>query len=120
KSLEEIQKIDPQITEDQFREFKERCESERALANSNRGKVLQAMNIGHHHLGSGGYRTAEAKWNKEDEEYRSKGIENPFAKFEPGQVRNFIRARYHVDPKTKQLTADPAVKEFEEIVVSII
>ena len=120
KSLEEIQKIDPQITEDQFREFKERCESERALANSNRGKVLQAMNIGHHHLGSGGYRTAEAKWNKEDEEYRSKGIENPFAKFEPGQVRNFIRARYHVDPKTKQLTADPAVKQFEEIVVSII
>ena len=78
------------------------------------------MNIGHHHLGSGGYRTAEAKWNKEDEEYRSKGIENPFAKFEPGQVRNFIRAHYHVDPKTKQLTADPAVKEFEEIVVSII
>ena len=76
------------------------------------------MNIGHHHLGSGGYRTAEAKWNKDDEEYISKGIENPFAKFEPGQVRNFIRARYHVDPKTKQLTADPAVKEFEEIVLS--
>uniref|UniRef100_A0ACD6ALI0 Uncharacterized protein n=1 Tax=Avena sativa TaxID=4498 RepID=A0ACD6ALI0_AVESA len=25
-------------------------------------------------------------------------------------------ARYHVDPKTKQLTVDPAVKEFEEIV----
>src|SRR3954471_11524855 len=118
KSLEEIQKIDPQITEDQFREFKERCESERALANSNRGKVLQAMNIGHHHLGSGGYRTAEAKWNKEEEEYRSKGIENFFAKFKPGKVRNFIRAHYHVDPKTKQLTADLAVKEFEEIVVS--
>jgi hypothetical protein len=76
------------------------------------------MNIGHHHLGSGGYRAAEPKWDKEDDEYRAKGIPNPFSKFENKQLRNFIRARYHVDPKTKELTTETKVKDFEVLAVS--
>src|SRR5215216_332643 len=76
------------------------------------------MNIGHHHLGSGGYRATEPKWDKEDDEYRAKGIPNPFSNFKNKQLRNFIRARYHVDPKTKELTAETKVKDFEVLVVS--
>jgi hypothetical protein len=42
---------------------------------------------------------------------------NPWNKFSDPQARSLVRSRYHVDPIAKQLTTDPKVKRFEEILV---
>jgi hypothetical protein len=75
------------------------------------------LNVGNHHLGSSGYDGKEAIWEKEDAELRAQGKENPFNKFENRQAKNFIRARYCEDPKTKQLVTDAKVKKLEELMV---
>jgi hypothetical protein len=55
---------------------------------------------------------------REDAEYAVKGIENPWLRIEDPTVRAVIRSKYHWDPKTKQLTTDPKVKKYEEILLA--
>ena len=64
---------------------------------------MNSKNVGHHHLGSGGYFAAEPKWEKHDAEWAAKGISNPFDKFKDKQTRNFVRARFTEDPVAKEL-----------------
>jgi hypothetical protein len=42
---------------------------------------------------------------------------NPWNKFSDPQARSLVRSRYHVDPITKQITTDPKLKRFKEILV---
>ena len=79
---------------------------------------MQALNIGKHHLGSGGYRGKKPIWAKEDKEYERAGKENPWHKIMDEQTRNYVRSRYYLDYKTMEfVTDDPDVQAFEEKLV---
>ena len=61
-----------------FEKFKETCNEEAAKARSERGKQLQAKNMGNHRLGSRGYTGKRPVWAKEDaERERLTTRENP-------------------------------------------
>ena len=78
---------------------------------------MRDLNLGVHTLGPGGYRVAEPKWDKEDAERAEQGLLRLFDKYPEKQTRNYIRARYKVDPVTKELTTDPKVKDLERVLV---
>ena len=119
KSWEEIKAKEPMLEHDDYMLFKETLETDTAKANSAWGKKLYELNIGHHRLGSGGYRAAQEIWDKEDAELRRLGKPNRWDRFTEPQVRNFVRACYFLCPITKEFkTEDPAVQEFEKILVS--
>jgi hypothetical protein len=79
---------------------------------------LQSKNLGVHNLGSGGYRGKDKIWAREDAKYAAKGIKNPWHSIEDPVARVVIRSKYYWDPKTKQLTTDPKVKKFEEVLLA--
>jgi hypothetical protein len=45
------------------------------------------------------------------------GLQPLFSQYKNKQTRQFLLARYRVDPKTKELTTNPDVKEFEALLV---
>jgi hypothetical protein len=94
KSFEEVNKQE-RVDEEDFRIFKGKCRLAVTQEKSQWGKDMRALNIGNHHLGSGGYDGKEAIWEKEDAELRAQGKENPFDKFENRQAKNFISWRLH-------------------------
>jgi hypothetical protein len=122
KTYEQIHATEPSISKDDFNEFKAWCDSEEAKLKSDWGKAMHDKNIGHHNLGSGGYRGKQPIWAKEDAELARQGLENPFDRFNDPWVRNFVRARYRQDPETNEFRADPKaekkVKDFELHLVS--
>ncbi|KAK1616511.1 hypothetical protein QYE76_022028 [Lolium multiflorum] len=60
-------------------------------------------------------RVAQPKWDTADEERVKNGLEPLFSQYKNKQTRNFLLARYRIDPKTKELTTTPEVKEFEAL-----
>lgn len=120
KTFEEVNKSNPTVTEADYDEMKLKCDPNdiRTKEKSDWGKNLQSKNLGVHNLGSGGYRGKDKIWAREDAEYAAKGIENPWLRIEDPTARAVIRSKYHWDPKTKQLTTDPKVKKFEEILLA--
>ena len=68
-------------------------------------------------LGPGGYRVAEPLWDKEDAERAEQGLPPSFDKYRDKQTRNYVRARYKIDPVTKELTTDPKTKALERVLV---
>jgi hypothetical protein len=58
-------------------------------------------------------------WDKKDAELIRLGKPNIFGKFTNPQVRNFVRARYYLCPKTKEFkTLAKDVQEFEKLMIS--
>ena len=84
-----------------FEKFKETCNEEAAKARSERGKQLQAKNMGNHHVGSRGYTGKRPMWAKEDAERERLGILDRLAEFTNQQEHDFIRARFSWDPQEK-------------------
>ena len=79
---------------------------------------MRQLNLGVHQLGPGGYRVAEPIWDKEDAERAEQGLPPLFEKYSGNkQTRNFVRARYKKDPKTKELTTDSKTKALERVLV---
>lgn len=118
KSWEEIKAKEPMLEHNDYVLFKETLETDTAKLDSAWGKRLYDQNIGHHRLGSGGYRAAQEIWDKEDAELRRLGKPNRWDRFTDPQVRNFVRARYFLCPITKEFkTEDPAVQDFEKLLV---
>jgi hypothetical protein len=89
----------------------------RTKERSDWGKKLQSKNLGVHNLGSGGYRGKDKIWAQEDVEFAVNAIENPWIRIEDPVARAVIWSKYHWDLKTKQLTTNPKVKKFEEILL---
>jgi hypothetical protein len=56
ESWEEIKKHEPLLEHDDYLLFKEKLETDTFKALSALGKKIYEQNLGHHHLGSGGYR----------------------------------------------------------------
>ena len=94
-----ILKGHPKITIEDFEKFKDTCNEEAAKARLERGKQLQAKNMGNHHLGSRGYTGKRPVWAKEDAERERQGIPDPLAEFNDQQEHDLIRARFSWDPK---------------------
>ena len=68
---------------------------------------MRDLNLGVHKLGPGSYKVAEPIWDKEDAKRAEQGLPPLFDKYRDKQTRNYVRARYKVDPVTKELTTDP-------------
>jgi hypothetical protein len=119
ESWEEIKKHEPLLEHDDYVLFKEELETDTFKALSALGEKMYEQNLGHHHLGSGGYRGIQHVWDKEDAELICLGKPNMFDRFTDPQVWNFVRARYYLCPKTKEFkTTDRVVQEFEKLMVS--
>ena len=116
-SYEKIKEKNPSISEDDYREFKIKCESNASAESSQWGKDMRDLNLGVHKLGPGGYRVAEPIWDKEDAERAEQGLPPCFEKYRDKQTRNYVRARYKIDPVTKELTTDPKTKALERVLV---
>ena len=69
----EIVADNPKITIEDFEKFKDTCNEEAAKARLERGKQLQAKNMGNHRLGSRGYTGKRPVWAKEDAECERQG-----------------------------------------------
>ena len=116
-SYEKIKEKNPPINEDDYKEFKIKCESNTTMESSQWGKDMRALNLGVHQLGSGGYRVAEPIWDKDEAERAEQGLPPRFEKYRDKQTRNYVRARYKEDPVTKGLTTDPKTKALERVLV---
>ena len=117
-SYEKIKAKYPLISEDDYKEFKIKCESSATFESSQWGKEMWESNLGEHKLGPGGYRVAEPIWDREDAERAEQGLPPCFEKYSGDkQTRNYVRARYKVDPVTKELTTDAKTKALERVLV---
>ncbi|KAK1610481.1 hypothetical protein QYE76_034154 [Lolium multiflorum] len=114
-SYDKIKESNPSITEQDYADFKIKCESESTSDSSQWGKDMRKLNLGTHKLGPGGFRVAQPKWDAADEERVKNGLEPLFSQYKNKQTRNFLLARYRIDPKTKELTTTPEVKDFEAL-----
>ena len=117
ESYEKIKEKSPSITEDDYNDFKINCSSTASSQSSEWGKQMRELNIGEHTLGPGGYRVAEPIWDKEEADRAEQGLPPLFDKYGDKQTRNFVRAGYKKDPKTKELTTDPKTKALELVLV---
>ena len=118
ESYEKIKEKNPSITEDDYNDFKINCSSTANSQSSQWGKEMRELNLGEHKLGPGGYRVAEPIWDKEDAERAEQGLPPRFEKYSGNkQTRNYVRARYKEDPKTKELTTDPKTRALELVLV---
>ena len=117
-SWEKISKKEPHLSKEDFDALKESFNTKEAKIWSTWGREMQALNIGKHHLGSGGYRGKQPTWDREDKEYIRLGKENPWYKITDIQTRNYVRSRYFLNWKTGEfVTNDPAVQDFEKKLV---
>ena len=116
-SYEKIKAKYPLMSEDDYKEFKIKCESSATSESSQWGKEMRQLNLGVHQLGPGGYRVAEPIWDKEEADRAEQGLPPLFDKYGDKQTRNFVRARYKKDPKTKELTTDPKTKALVKVLV---
>ncbi|KAK1694249.1 hypothetical protein QYE76_010946 [Lolium multiflorum] len=119
-SYDKIKESNPSITEQDYADFKIKCESESTSDSSQWGKDMRKLNLGTHKLGPGGFRVAQPKWDAADEERVKNGLEPLFSQYKNKQTRNFLLARYRIDPKTKELTTTPEVKDFEALLAKEI
>ena len=118
ESYQKIKEKNPSITEDDYNDFKINCSSTASSQSSEWGKQMRELNIGEHTLGPGGYRVAEPIWDKEEADRAEQGLPPLFEKYSGNkQTRNFVRARYKKDPKTKELTTDPKTRRLELVLV---
>ena len=117
ESYEKIKEKNPSITEDDYNDFKINCSSTANSESSKWGKEMRELNLGEHTLGPGGYRVAEPIWDKEEADRAEQGLPPLFDKYGDKQTRNFVRARYKKDPKTKELTTDPKTRAHELVLV---
>ena len=106
-SYEEIIKKEPTVMEEHLNVFEANCETEAAKAKSVRGKEMKELNIGNHHLGSGGYRAATKKWAAEDKAAIDRGEQPPFAHITEEQTKNFVRARCEKPKKGSSTYSEP-------------
>ena len=129
ESFEEIKRHFPRITPEDYKLFLQNEELEYTKSQSTWGKELAEKNIGRHRLGCRGYDGKQEKWQKEDQAYIDKCIENPYDKYKDPHFRAFVRSRYHKEMDGKLVTSphvvegvvlvtDPKVVEVENAVVS--
>jgi len=120
-SYEKMKAKYPLRSEDEYKEFKIKCQSPATSESSQWRKEMRELNLGEHKLGPGGYRVAEPIWDKEDAERAEQGLPPRFEKYSGDkQTRNYVRARYKEDPITKELTTDPKTRALElELLVLI-
>ena len=116
-SYEKIKERNPLISEADYLEFKIKCESNAFAESSQWGKYMRVLNLGVHKLGPGGYRVVEPIWDKEDAERAEQGLPPLFDKYRDKQTRNYVRARYKMDPVKKVLTTDLKTKALDLVLV---
>ena len=80
-TYEKIKAKYPLMSEDEYKEFKIKCESSATSESSQWGKEMRELNLGEQKLGSSGYRVAEPIWDKENVERAEQGLPPCFEKY---------------------------------------
>ena len=88
-SYEKIKAKYPLMSEDDYKEFKIKCESSATSESSQWGKEMRQLNLGVHQLGPDGYRVAEPIWDKEDAERAEQGLPPRFEKYRDNRPGTF-------------------------------
>ena len=83
----------PYIEPEDWKEFVQMCESEEAVIESERYKLLREQYKHEHYMGPTGYEGTQAQWDEEDRKLASLGIANPYEEFREGRTRSWLRAR---------------------------
>ena len=100
----------PSISEEDFNVFKAKHDLPATKALRKWGKDMHKKNVAPHNLGSRGYPGKQPVWDKEDAERKGP---DPYPKFKNPLGNRFVRARYRVNPKTKELVTNAKVKDLE-------
>ena len=80
-SDEKIKAKYPLMSEDEYKEFKIKCESSATSESGQWGKEMRELNLGEHKLGPGSYRVEEPTWDKKDAERAEQGLPPRFEKY---------------------------------------
>ena len=80
-SYDKIKAKYPLMSEDDYKEFKFKCESPATSESSQWGKEMRQLNLGVHQLGPGCYRVAEPIWDKEEADRAEQGLPPLFDKY---------------------------------------
>jgi hypothetical protein len=83
----------PYIKPEDWKEFVLMCESEEAITESERYKLLREQYKHEHCMGPTGYERIQAQWDEEDRKLASLGIASPYEEFPEGRTRSWLRAR---------------------------
>ena len=111
KSYTEVHKKYPTITEADWETFKRDCKTEEVVERRKWGEKMRNRNIGIHGLGSRGYERKRKMWAKEDANPLLANKHKPWAEFEEGLQRDFIRARCHFNRNTMEYETDDKTKK---------
>jgi len=74
----------PYIEPEDWKEFVQMCESEEAVIESERYKLLREQYKHEHCMGPSSYEGIQAQWDEEDRKLASLGIANPYEEFPEG------------------------------------
>ena len=83
----------PYIEPEDWKEFVQMCESEEAVIESERYKLLREQYKHEHCMGPTGYEGIQAQWDEEDRKLASLGIANPYEEFREDRTRSWLRVR---------------------------
>jgi len=83
----------PYIVTEDWKEFVQMCESEEAVTESEKYKLLREQYKHEHCMGPSGYEGIQAQWDEEDRKLASLGIANPYEEFPEGRTRSWLGAR---------------------------
>ena len=78
------------IEPEDWKEFVQKCESEEAVTESERYKLLREQYKHGHCMGPSGYEGTQAQWDEEDRKLASLGIANPYEEFSEGRTRSWL------------------------------
>jgi len=115
--LPEIRRRWPQISDGDLATFKAKSLGTSSQSQREYMKGLREKNLATHNLGSRGYAGKQPIWRKEDDAIRAAGGTPEWDNIEDPLAKNFLRAHYHRDPKTKLLVTTPKVVELRENLV---
>ena len=78
------------IEPEDCKEFVQMCESEEAVTESERYKLLREQYKHEHCMGPTSYEGIQAQWDEEDRKLASLGIANPYEEFPEGRTRSWL------------------------------
>ena len=111
KSYTKVHNKFPTITEAEWETFKRDCKTEEVVKRQKWGEKMRHLNIGTHGLRSRGYERKRKMWAKEDANPLLANKHKPWAEFEEGLQRDFVKARCHLNPNTMEYETDDKTKK---------
>ena len=120
KDFKTVKRLNPTMDHEEWTKFCESSGSESSKEVSDHFRNLRKNLPGNHRLGSGGYKAAIPKWEKEAAKFEAVGKPPPFLEHRDRlHDFHFLRARVVRDPETNELVLPtPQLRSTEESLVT--